>query len=442
MNGKPISHRPDRRDFLRLGTLGAAGISLPELLRSRRLSAADHPKPSAKNCILVWLDGGPSHLDMFDPKPDAPVEIRGPIGSIATSIPGVRLGECLPQTARIMDKLAIIRSMTSPLGEHHFGTHYLMTGYRPSPALEYPAFGSTLVAMRDRQGVLPPNIAVPSFTDNISGNGYLPDWTAPFSIGTRPDRPDYRVRDLDFYPGLSLDRLSRRRDMVSAMDRFSASGDQVFNSGDSDLERAYQLIASPDAKAAFDLTDEPEQLRSRYGGGGADGVGQACLLARRLVQRGVPFVTVHSGGWDTHQDIGSLKSRYPGDQGAHLPSLDRAISGLITDLDDRGMLDETLVVVMGEFGRTPKINPSGGRDHWPNVFSVALAGGGVRGGQVIGRSDRLAEFPDERPVTPSDLAATVYRLLGIDPAAELKTGDGRPVRIASDQARVIGELVG
>ncbi|WP_153556750.1 DUF1501 domain-containing protein [Roseimaritima sediminicola] len=433
-----------RRDVLRIGGLSALGIGLGDFFRLRRAAAAEtSPVAKAKSCILIWLDGGPSHLETFDPKPDAPREVRGPLDSIATGIAGVRLGECLQRTATIMDKMAIVRSMTSPLGEHNFGTHYLMTGYKPSPALEYPTFGATLAHERERTGVLPPHVAVPEFSRNVSGNGFLPRGTEPFSVGGNPERPDFKVRDLDFYRGLDLDRLDRRRRIVNALDAFARSRDaSALSQSDPDLEQAYDLIASPSAKAAFDLSDEPASVRNRYGRSGGNGIGQSCLLARRLVERGVPFVTVNSAGWDTHQNIIQLKQRYAGDRNAHLPSLDRAYSALIQDLDERGLLGETLVVVMGEFGRTPKINSGGGRDHWPNVFSVALAGGGVKGGQIIGSSDPLGELPHDQPVTPSDLAATIYTLLGIDPSHELHTGDGRPVRVAADGARIVAQLFG
>ena len=432
-----------RRDLLRVGGLTALGCGLPELLAMRSASAAT-VKGSAKNCILIWLDGGPSHLETFDPKPDAPVEVRGPLETIATSIPGVHFSECLPQCAALADKLAVVRSMTSPLGEHNFGTHYLMTGYKPTPVLEYPAFGAVAAHVRAGSQVLPPNIAVPNFAvggSKISGSGYLPPSTRPFSVGSDPARADFKVRDLDFYGGLDLARLDRRRDFVESLDRFSNQTGRVPGVTDPDLERAYSLVASSEAKRAFELSEESPQTRKRYGN---KSIGQSCLLARRLVERGVPFVTVNNRGWDTHNDLYTrLKEGYTGARvGVGLvPSLDLAFSALVEDLQDRGLLDETLIVVMGEFGRTPKLNTQGGRDHWPRVFSVALAGGGVVGGQVIGSSDSVGEGPQDRPVTPSDLAATIYTLLGIDPKLELHTPDGRPIRVAPYEAEVVSELV-
>jgi len=436
-----------RRDLLRVGGLTALGLGLGDFFRLQQVFAAEKsPAAKAKSCILVWLDGGPSHIESFDPKPDAPEEVRGPLKTIATNVSGVRISECLERTAGMLDKLAIIRSMTSPLGEHNFGTHYLMTGYKPSPALAYPTLGATVAHLRTSTGMLPPNIAVPTFTGKVSGNGYLPPATQPFAVGgsSNPrnrNRPDLKVRDLDFYRGLDLTRLNRRRRIVRAFDDFSRAKDAAATPAtDPDLERAYNLIASPKAKRAFDLNEESAEVRQRYGLGNS--IGPSCLMARRLVERGVPFVTVNNTGWDSHQDILKLKERYPNDRNAQLPALDRALTALIGDLADRRLLDETLVVVMGEFGRTPKINSAGGRDHWPNVFSVALAGGGVKGGQVIGASDSLSEYPKDRPVTPADLAATIYTLLGIDPNRELHTADGRPVRVSRDGAQVISELIG
>ena len=433
-----------RRDFVRVGGLSSLGLGLGSFFQARASLASEGKATTdskAKSCILIWLDGGPSHIETFDPKPDAPEEVRGPLSAIQTNVSGVRINECMTQTAKIMDKIAVVRSVTSPLGEHNFGSHYLMTGYRPTPALQYPMIGSTLAAMQSSQSTMPPNIAIPRLTGKHPSNGFLPIGTQPFSVGGNPDQSGFKVRDLDFYQGLDLQRLDRRREFVRALDEFSSAKDANRPAtSDPNLERAYNLIASQDAKQAFDLSSEPPSVRNRYGRGG-NGLGQGCLLARRLIQRGVRFVTVNSTGWDTHQNILNLKERYPGDRNAHLPSLDRALNALLMDLSDSGMLDETLVMVMGEFGRTPKINTNGGRDHWPKVFSVVLAGGGIQGGQVYGASDPLGEFPRDKPVTPSDLAATIYTLLGIDPTAELRTPDGRPIKIAPDGAKVISDLL-
>lgn len=439
-----------RRDVLRVGGLTALGLGLGDLFRVQLATGVeDQPvirKPAAKSCILIWLDGGPSHLETFDPKPDAPAEVRGPMESIATKLPGERISECLPRTATMLDKLAIIRSVTSTFGEHNFGTHCMLTGYNPSPVLEYPAFGAVLAHVRAQSGALPPNIAVPSFRvggGKLTGGGYLPNSTRPFSVGGDPAKPDFKVRDLDFYKGLDLTRIDRRRQFVNTLDELSRVADRSSTAiSDPDLERAYRLITSPEAKSAFDLSAEPRNVRQRYG---SKSIGQCCLLARRLVERGVPFVTVNNGGWDTHNDLYTrLKEGYTGAKvGVGLiPSLDLALTGLIEDLDERGLFEETLIVVMGEFGRTPKLNTAAGRDHWPRVFSAVLAGGGVQGGQVIGGSDSVGEGPKDRPVTPSDLSATIYTLLGIDPKGELRTSDGRSPRVTPFQSEVVSEIVG
>ncbi|MDC0278789.1 DUF1501 domain-containing protein [bacterium] len=448
-----------RRDFLRVGSLSAAGLGIglgiSDWLRMRRVTAEGPSssssgdsvrRSSAKSCILIWLDGGPSHLETFDPKPDAPQEVRGPIGTIPTTLPGIRISDCLPRTAGLMDRLAIIRSMTSPLGEHNFGTHYLMTGHQPSSVLEYPAFGAVASHLNQRPSILPSNIAIPDFSvggSNLSGGGFLPSHHQPFSVGGDPAKPNFQVRDLEFYPGLNQSRVDRRMQFIEAMNQMQLSGNDEPGPAvaDPDLEKAYALVTSDDAKVAFQIEKESVEIRQEYG---VKSIGQCCLLARRLIERGVPFVTVNQRGWDTHNQLYTrLKEGFAGSKTpvGLVPSLDQALGALITDLEQRGLLEETLVVVMGEFGRTPKLNAAGGRDHWPRVFSVLMAGGGIRGGQVVGQSDSMGESPIDRPITPSDLAATIYQCLGIDPGIELATNDGRPVRLTPDHARVIQELV-
>jgi hypothetical protein len=420
--------RPHRRDFLRLGGLAALGLSLPE-----RARAADRPR-RAEACILLWLDGGPSHLETFDPKPDAPSEVRGPFRPIATRVPGLNVCELLPRTAAVADQVAVVRSVTSPLGEHGIANHYLLTGYKPSPVLDYPSYGAVTAHVRGGDPTLPPYVAIPE-TKPTAGAGFLGSACRPFATGGDPARPDFAVRDLDFFPGVTAGRMDRRRDFLTQLDRFHKATD-----ADPILAQAYRLTTTPAAKKAFDLTDEPPAMRARYG---PRTVGQSCLLARRLVERGVPFVTVHNTGWDTHDGLVlRLKDGYAGAPvGVGLvPTFDIAFAALVGDLRDRGLLDRTLVVAMGEFGRTPKLNAAGGRDHWPRVFSVVLAGGGVRGGQVVGASDRVGESPKDRPVSPADLARTIYTLLGIDPNRELHTSDGRPVQV-NQGGKLIDELI-
>jgi hypothetical protein len=412
-----------RRDVLRFGALTALGLGVSDLFRMRAAAAA----PKAKACILVWLDGGPSHLETFDPKRDVPADVRGPFRPISTRVPGIDICEHLPRTADVADRLAIVRSMTSPLGEHGIANQYLLTGYKPSPVLDYPSYGAVVARVRGGDHVLPPSIAVPEFRPP-AGAGFLGTAYQPFATGGDPAKPDFRVRDLDAFPGVTADRLRRRRELLTEYDRTQAELEMV-SPADPTFEQAYRLATSPAARRAFDLSEEKPAVRARYG---PRTLGQSCLLARRLVERGVPFVSVLNTGWDTHDGLVlQLRDGYSGARvGVGLvPTFDLAFSALVSDLHDRGLLDQTLVIAMGEFGRTPKLNSRGGRDHWPRVFSVVLAGGGVKGGQVIGSSDRVGESPKDDAVTPADLARTIYTLLGIDPDHELYTADGRPVAV-------------
>ncbi len=432
--------RLGRRDFLQVGGLAALGLGLGSICGRANATAS---ATRAKSCILIWLDGGPSHLETLDPKPHATNEVRGPFGAIATSVAGIEISELMPLTAASIEHTAIVRSMTSPLGEHNFGTHYLMTGYKPTPALNYPAIGSVVSHLHRGVGEIPSHVAIPDL--RVGGGkfvapGYLSTSVAPFEVGGDPATAGFRVRDLDPFPGIVDERLARRRSYLQQLNGVQAAA-EVIQPADAAFEQAYRLMTSPAAKRAFDLADESDATKRRYGG---KSIGQCCLLARRLVEAGVPFVTVNNRGWDTHNDLVTrLKEGYSGakDPVGLVPSLDLAYSALISDLSERGLLDETLVVVMGEFGRTPKLNTQAGRDHWPRVFSVMLAGGGVPGGQVIGASDEQGESPADRPVTPADMAATIYKLLGIDPATTLYTSDGRPVRVSSE-GEPISELVG
>ena len=423
-----------RRELLRVGGLTAFGLTLTDWLRLRTLAAPE--KSKAPGCILIWLDGGPSHLETFDPKPDAPQEVRGPFTPIPTSVPGIQISEHLPETAKRLHKIALVRSMTSTLGEHNFGSHYLLTGYKPNPVLQYPSYGAVVSHIRGQGGVLPSYVAVPNY-NKMAGEGYLPNGSRPFAVVGDPSKPDFRVRDLEPYAGLNQLRLERRRSFLDSLDRF---GRQIEQQGrkDAAFEQAYRLIFSANAKRAFDLNREPRTVRDRYG---RRTIGQSCLLARRLIEAGVQFVTVTDRGWDTHNNLSyRLKEGYSGGKVGKVPMLDQAFSALLDDLEERALLDQTLVVVMGEFGRTPKLNTAGGRDHWPRVFSVALAGAGIPGGQAVGRSDSRGETPSERPVKPEDLARTIYTLLQIDPDHEFYTRDGRPVPV-NQHGEVISELL-
>ncbi len=426
-----------RRDVLQVGSLTALGLGMADCFRLQ--AAAVEPSPvRAKSCILLWLDGGPSHLETFDLKPAAPLEVRGPFQPIATNVSGISISELLPQTAKVTDKLSIIRSMTSPLGEHGLANRYLLTGYHPSPVLQYPSYGAVLSDVRPKDSVLPPCVSIPE--SRLAGAGFLGGRHEPFVTGGDPSRPDFQVRDLNFFPGIDESRLHRRREFLQQFDAIQSDLEANEFSADEHFDRAYRLVTSNEARNAFDLSTEPAQVRARYG---PRMLGQSCLLARRLVERGVPFVNVVNSGWDTHAEIVlQMQQGYAGAKvGVGLvPTFDLGFSALIGDLSERGLLDETLVVAMGEFGRTPKLNTRGGRDHWPRVFSVVMAGGGVPGGQVIGSSDRVGESPHDNPVTPNDLARTIYTLLGVDPDHELHTPDGRPVPV-NQGGRVIPQIV-
>lgn len=432
--------RPSRRDWLRwTGWFGGSGLlSLSGGHAARGAEAANATSSPAKSCILIWLDGGPSHLESWDLKPLASSEVRGPFQPIATSVPGIAVCEHLPRSAQIAQHLAIIRSVTSPLGEHGLANHYLLTGYTPTPVLDYPHLGSVVAHERGGEPTLPPHVIVPNWRGGV-GAGYLGAKYRPFVTGGDPAHSEFRVRDLDYYPGVTLERTERRREYLRRLEQWERGVDSSRSAPDPELEQAYRLVSSKEAKQAFDLEAETDATRARYG---PRTLGQSCLLARRLVERGVPFVTVSNSGWDTHESlVVQLRDGYAGARVGVglLPTLDQALAALVGDLAERGLLDETLVVAMGEFGRTPKLNARGGRDHWPRVFSVVLAGGGVPGGQVIGASDSVGESPADRPVTPADLAATIFRRMGVDPTRELQTPDGRPVRINTG-GRPIREL--
>ncbi len=436
----------NRRDFVRVGVLSALGLGLGDYLHRRTIRAAEIGRPSRANaCILIWLDGGPSHIDMFDPKPDAPIEVRGPFSTISTTVPGVQFSELLPSTARILNKVAVIRSVTSPLGEHNFGAHYLLTGFKPTPALEYATYGSVISHLRPSNSALPAHVAVPDFRiggGKVRAQGFLPESAAPFEVGSDPGKSDFRVRELDFYPGLTINRLAKRKRFLAAFDgwREQVDGTTAANT-DPVWEAAYRMLTTSQAREAFNLDEEPASMRDRYG---RRTIGQSCLLARRLVERGVSFVTVNNIGWDTHQSqYLRLKEGYTGAQTpvGLVPLFDQAFACLVDDLSNRGLLEETLVIALGEFGRTPKINTDGGRDHWPRVFSMALAGGGIAGGQVVGASDAVGESPSDRPISPADIAATIYAALGIDGGTTLNTIDGRPIRLTAD-GKIIQELYG
>jgi hypothetical protein len=422
---------PGRRDFLKVGLLGFLGLGLEDLLRFRAAGKdGSTSDPPARNCILIWLSGGPSHVDTFDPKPDAPADVRGEFKPIATAIPGIQLSEVLPRLAQSMDRFTLIRSMTSPEADHGRASHHMLTGYRPLPSLVYPGYGSVVSKVREAtRGVLPPHVAVPD-APVFSSSGYLTPAYDPFAVSGDPNQESFRVSNLTPPDSRTLERLLRRRAMLRSLDEFARDvpATPLTTSRDQFNQQAYSLMTSGAALTAFKLGEEPAPLRERYG---RTTFGQSCLLARRLVEAGVSFVTVNDPGmgalgWDTHaQNFPTIKNTLA-------PPLDQGLTALVADLAERRLLERTLVVVMGEFGRTPKINANGGRDHHGRASSVLLAGAGIPGGMVLGRTDSRADLPSERPVTPADLASLIYQKLGIDPDQKFMSPDGRPIRLVDN----------
>jgi hypothetical protein len=455
----PIT-RPTRREWLRAGGLGALGLSLPSLLRAD--SAAALAKPSsfgrAKSCVLIFLSGGPPQHDTFDPKPDAPAEIRGTIGSIRTSVPGLHLSELLPRTAKQMHRVALIRSMTTDIHAHSTSGAFMLSGYLPPSkaenvppsAQDWPSLASVVGALNPNPASPLSSVILPGLIYN-NGNIHWPCQTAGFMGPTwqpqvlkcNPAAEKVSIEGLDFAEGMSTLRLHDRMELRDAIERQRQSiiGSPAAAEFDLMHRRAFDLLHSDSSRAALDLARETDSMRDRYG---RNQFGQSVLMARRLVEAGVRLVQVNwsrdddestgSPMWDTHQNNEkNLRDRL-------CPRFDQAFDALLDELADSGLLDETLVVVMGEFGRTPKINKSGGRDHWGSVFSVALAGAGIEG-QVIGASDKIGAFPDERPVRPPDLAATILHLLGIDPHHEFLDPIQRP-RLVTDSGVPLREIVG
>ena len=416
-----------RRGFLHVGFLGGLGLTLSEFLRLQSAQGAiknyESKEGSAKSVIFIFLPGGAPHQETFDPKPFAPIEYRGPLGIVKTNVEGVVLSEKLQQTAQITDKIAICRSMTHGEAAHERGTHNMFTGYRPSPALQFPSMGSVVAHEFGPRHNLPPYICIPNQPNPYAGTGYLSSSYADFSLGADPASGNFKVRDLNLPGGVDEKRFSRRQDILSAVNDYFASKEKsdALDAVDSFYERAYSLIGSQQAREAFDIDKEDGKLRDQYGRNTA---GSRMLLARRLVESGARFVTLTYGSWDMHSNIkGSIEGQ--------VPAFDQAFAMLIRDLDDRGLLDSTLVCVASEFGRTPKINGNAGRDHWPKVFSVVMAGGGVKRGIVYGTSNATASEPDENPLNVEDWATTIYHCLGIVADKELMAPGDRPIEIVN-----------
>jgi len=439
-----------RRDCLRLGLGGLFGGGLVNALRARDVSAApgesNHEtsgqRPAkAKACILIWMDGGPTHFETFDPKPEAPMEIRGEFEPIATKVPGVHFSQHMTRLAASLDKYAMIRSIRHDQGNHGAGNHYMMTGSPPRIPVGcgafvsfHPSMGSVVSKECGTGAALPGYFSMPQMSRS-GGPNFLGARYAPFVVPDDPNRKEFRVRDVAVpvdLLGKRFDQRNELRALVDQMKRFKdeSAGDPVL-AADEYYRQGLDLVTSPDAQAAFDIGREDDAIRDAYG---RNSFGQRALLARRLVEAGVPFITIYDGGWDHHSDLfNALTTR--------LPSWDQTVAALINDLDQRGMLESTLVIAMGEFGRTPKISTlsgqsKAGRDHWANAMSVLMAGGGTPGGTVVGATDRNGYSAVERVLSPENLVSTVYTKLGIDPNKILYTPEGRPTHLVSNPATI------
>jgi hypothetical protein len=433
-----------RRNFLRAGAIG--GLSLAGL---RALQAETRSARRDTSVILFWLSGGPGHMETWDPKPEAVDQFRGPFGAIRTRVPGVHFGELMPETARIADKIAILRGVNHGSGDHTKANHWMLTGFE-GPAFNVPDFmvqrrpamGSAAAKLRGANVAgMPAYAAVPHLrggTDNFFHySAYLGAAANPFITEADPNLPNFRVRGLSLAPEMSFERLGDRRQVLDALNQFQRSADRPGGAHDSHVRQAFDLLTSRQVAQAYDIGAEPDRVRDRYG---RHTFGQSALLARRLVEAGVTFVTVNCVPWDHHATAGRLPTREGSLQ--LIPPLDRAIAALVEDLIQRGLYEKTLIVAMGEFGRTPRMNPEGGRDHWGHAFSVLMASGGMNMGQTVGRSTPRGEYVADRPTSPQDVTATVFHHLGIDAAKVIfHDAQSRPVALV-ESGEPIRELVG
>jgi hypothetical protein len=440
-----------RRSLLKAGVLGFSGLGLADILRAEASAKSAGGSPGDDlSIILIWLDGGPPQHETYDPKPDAPTEFRGPLKPASTCVPGIQISELLPYHGRMMDKMAIIRSMHHTTGDHFAAAHWMLTGYYGSTAVnlapQYPSMASIITRLKGaKSSGMPAYVGLPNthsvgLAPGYHGAAYLGVAYNPFNADGDPNSDGYAVRNLNLPAGVDASRLDDRRGLLNAFDnaRRDIDGTGLMNGLDRFGQQAFEMVSGPAARAAFDLSKEDPRLRDRYV---RHQWGQSALLARRLVEAGVRFVTLTFGGWDFHSSLDSGMKRV-------LPVLDGAVASLVEDLDRRGMLEKTMVLVMGEFGRTPRMNTGGvpgvdavpGRDHWGELMSVLVAGGGVKGGQIIGASNSKGEIPKDRPIRPEDLAVTLYRKLGIDPDTAFPNLAGRPISIGST-GQAISEMM-
>jgi hypothetical protein len=440
-----------RREFLQVGALSAIGLSLPQYQAALAAGQVDKSKDN-RACILLFNLGGPSHVDLWDMKPDAAAEVRGPFKPINTKSPEIQISEVLPKHAAIADKFSLVRSCHHDgAAVHDAGWQIMQTGRRFTGGVQSPHAGSVLSYLRGRKTDLPPFVVLPELMGRGGGNlpngqagGFLGKAHDPFALMADPSKPNFKVPDLlppDQLAALRVERRQRLRDVVDqTIKSFEASEDARLM--DDNFHAAFRMMSSEQARAAFDLMKEPQSVRERYG---MNRFGQSCLLARRLVEHGVRFITINTfltvfgeTTWDIH---GSKPfTSIDGMKNVVCPMYDQAYSALIEDLHQRGLLDTTLVTGLSEFGRTPKVNPAGGRDHWPQCFTVSFAGGGVKGGRVIGKSDPIGGFPAERPVQPGDVVATIFHSLGLDHQAHLPGPAGRPFGLVDFGREPLREL--
>ncbi len=443
-DGNPVCDGMTRREWLRAGGLSTLGLTLPTLLRAGQVGQSGHAVGfgRARSCIVVFLFGAPAHQDVWDLKPDAPKEVRGEFKPIASKVPGILVGEHVPRIAQLTNRLCLVRSVSHPDNTHTVAMHYMLTGHRhlrpnTNPQHEqtdFPTFGAVMQYLRAGRGSLPSGVSLNAPANQVSAaNHIFPGFFAgllggtydPLFVSQDPSKPDFRP--FPVAQGSEAERLRERRRLLDVVDGQRRTLDRAtaIRTLDAHTARAFDLVTSPVARRAFDLSQESQRLREQYG---QTAFGQGCLLARRLVEAGVKLVTVNwardDAFWDTHADNFNLLKK------SLLPPFDRGFSALIDDLHQRGLLDETLVVCLGEFGRTPKINRSAGRDHWAPCNTVVLAGAGVRGGAVHGASDKQAAYPVTPPVSPDDLAATIYHALGIDIRTQVRDQLGRPLALS------------
>ncbi len=414
--------------------MAGLGLTLPELFKlqaGHTVADVANFKAVAQSVIHIYLPGGMAQHESWDPKPFAAPEYRGPFSPIK-GVTGEYVGEKFANIAKILDKMTLIRSVTHGEAAHERGTHNMFTGYRPSPAIKFPSFGSIISHEQGSRNNLPPYVAIPSVFAPEQGSGYMSSAYGPFALGSDPADANFTVRDLAVPKDIDPRRFERRRGLLAAVDEHFRASEKsdALSAMDDFYSAAYKLISSQQAREAFNLAAEPAKLRDEYGRNAA---GQRFLLARRLVEAGTRMVSVNFGSWDHHSNI---KGAFEG----QATQFDQAFARLIRDLEERGMLDSTLVLVSSEFGRTPKINSTNGRDHYPRVFSVAMAGGGVKKGFIYGKSDALGGEPDENPVGPEDLAKTMYRLLGINGEKRIVVENVRPVDIVNG-GRILTEVI-